>query len=852
MVPILYESTETAFTSNGIGRLVDCISCLVTEERNGIFEVEFQYPVTGKRYSEITEDRIISVSHDDTQTRQPFIIYRRSAPIDGIVTFNAHHVSYALAHSILQPFTATSVAQAFSLMASKSITPCGFTFWTDKISSGNFAVTVPISIKEILGGVQGSILDVYGGGEYEWDKYTVKLYQNRGTNSGVTVRYGKNLTDLTQERDTSGMYNAVIPYWTNGEQTVTLGTEIVKMSGVTDPVAVPLDMSSDFQDAPTTTQLKNSAQSKLNNSDAWNPDQTITIDFVQLWQTDEYKDVAVLQRVKLCDTVTVIHPALGLTAQAKVVKVVYNALLDKYDSMELGNAKTSFADTIAKSIESSIVKNVPSVGMMQAAIDHATQLITGGLGGYVVYTLNADGEPQEILIMDTDDIQTAVNVIRINKNGIGFSTTGYNGPFTSAWTIDGHFNADFITAGTLSANFIKGGTLKMGGSGNGNGVIEVYNSSNVLIGKIDNSGADIAGKLTAVITGVNVFGTTVGARAAFETTVPANTLTAPFYKYLTSGSPRAFRTITDFQPGYVISAFRGNNQNSPDVKLYFAPDEVYRRGITLLFEQIYGTSTSVPTKTTNPEFAYKNEDYGTSALYIHGGLTYKDRPIGVSDTENDTFFTAKNDYLYWGHYSGGTGGYPSGNNNNGGFSWSESSYNDEDDEHIRSTDLDRVVFKISPVVIVMGKVGTSNGSMSSPSVYITSSVQKVNNQQIAFDSNSSRRYKHDIANLEDEGLDPHKLYNLIVHQFIYNSDVKLQYPDMEGNLIPGLIAEEVAEIYPSAVIHDRETGEIESWDERRILPGMLALVQEQKKQIDDLTARIEKLEAYMQGQKNER
>ena len=203
MIPILYESTETSFTSNGIGRLADCVSCLVTEERNGIFEVEFQYPVTGRLFDEITEGRIISVTHDDTKTRQPFIIYRRSAPINGLVTFNAHHVSYNLSHCILQPFTVSSVSEAFTLMASKSITQCDFTFWTDKVTSGNFAVTVPISIKEILGGVKGSILDVYGGGEYAWDKYTVKLYQNRGTDSGVTIRYKKNLTDLTQERDTS-------------------------------------------------------------------------------------------------------------------------------------------------------------------------------------------------------------------------------------------------------------------------------------------------------------------------------------------------------------------------------------------------------------------------------------------------------------------------------------------------------------------------------------------------------------------------------------------------------------------------------------------------------------------------
>ena len=355
MIPILYESTATTYTTNGIGRLSDCVSCLVTEERNGIFEVEFQYPVTGRLYSEIIEGRIISVMHDDTKTRQPFIIYRRSAPIDGLVTFNAHHVSYELAHSILQPFTASSVGEAFSLLPTKSITPCGFTFWTNKIVSAAFSVKVPASIRETLGGTEGSILDTFGSGEYEWDNFTVKFWQNRGSNSGITLRYGKNLTDLTQEKDVSEMYNACVPYWTDGEQTVTLGTTVLTMSGVTDVVAVPMDMSDAFEEAPTTAQLQQAAQTRLDNSGGWKPDENIEIDFVALWQTDEYAEVAPLQNLKLCDTITVVHPALGLTATAKVIKTVYNALLEKYDAIEIGDPKTSFADALSQSFYKSIV-----------------------------------------------------------------------------------------------------------------------------------------------------------------------------------------------------------------------------------------------------------------------------------------------------------------------------------------------------------------------------------------------------------------------------------------------------------------------------------------------------------------
>lgn len=114
MIPILYPQSETRFRNNGLGRLVDCISCVVTEERNGIYECEFQYPVTGQHYSDIQEGRIIFCTHDDTRTGQPFEIYKRSAEINGVVTFNASHISYRLSKVTLEPFTATSCAHALS------------------------------------------------------------------------------------------------------------------------------------------------------------------------------------------------------------------------------------------------------------------------------------------------------------------------------------------------------------------------------------------------------------------------------------------------------------------------------------------------------------------------------------------------------------------------------------------------------------------------------------------------------------------------------------------------------------------------------------------------------------------
>lgn len=464
MIPILFDENETSFTSNGIGRLALCLECLTTEQRNGIYEVEFKYPVTGRRYSDIQIGRYIAVTHDDSGDVQPFEIYKRTAPIDGIVTFNARHISYKLNNVILNPFTATTITEVMARIPAMSINSNPFAFWTDKSTAASFKLEEPASVRSILGGTEGSLLDVFGGGEYLFDKFDVKLYQHRGRDTGYTIRYGKNLTDLKQTVDQSNAYNAVVPFWageSDGTKTlVILDERIVTAEGVTNPVPVIMDMTSEFQNPPTQSQLRTKAKAYLNNNKPWIPSENIKIDFVALWQTDEYKNVANLQRLRLCDTVNVYHTKLGVTAEnVKIVKTVYNVLTERYEEMELGDARTNFGSAIKADYEKQITKTVASMqSFMDAAIADVTASITGGKGGHVVLGLNAKGKPEEILIMDTEDKATATNIIRLNVNGIGFSTDG-GATYRTAWTIDGKFVADFITAGTLNANLIRAGII---------------------------------------------------------------------------------------------------------------------------------------------------------------------------------------------------------------------------------------------------------------------------------------------------------------------------------------------------------------------------------------------------------
>ena len=457
MTPILYASTETSFTSNGIGRLADARRCEVTEERNGQYELLLEYPVGGKLIGSLVAGNYIFATHDNSGTPQAFCIYSVSEPLEGFVTVRAWHISYALNNIILKPFTATSCADAVSKLSTKSINTNPFTFWTDKSVTANFSLDVPKSVRAVLGGSEGSLLDVYGKGEYEFDMLTVKLHLNRGADRGVEIRYGKNLVSLDRDLDASNVYNAVVPFWTDGETVVSLDHTVVK-TGQTEGKAIALDLSDAFDSAPTTTQLENKAQARIDASANYTLRENLKIDFVQLWQTEEYKAIANLERVYLCDTVHIYYLKRGITATAKCIKVVYDTLRERYISMELGEPKTSLAQQIAEDVVQPAVAGVPSKSMMQGAIGKATELISGGFGGYIKFKYLSDGTPSEMLIMDASTEATATNIIRFNQNGIGFSNDG-GSTYSSAWTIDGSFNADFITAGTMVANRIRAGLL---------------------------------------------------------------------------------------------------------------------------------------------------------------------------------------------------------------------------------------------------------------------------------------------------------------------------------------------------------------------------------------------------------
>ena len=461
MIPVLYKANETEFNSQGVGCLTDCITCYVHEKLNGVYELKFTYPITGVHFSDIKVGAIVDAIPSDGKAVQHFRIDTITKPIGGKVTVEATHISYQLSYVPVKPFDAVGVLEALNGLKENSLTSNPFSVWTDISNTATkYSQQEPASFRQRLGGVAGSILDCFGG-EYEFDNYTVKLYAHRGTDRGVVIEYGKNLTDLEQEESIDKVITGIVPFWkaSNGDKVVSIETPIESEYASKYPFkrTVVKDFSSNFEEEPTVEQLRAYTESYIKNNCVGVPQVSLDVSFVALEDTEEYKSLS-RERINLGDTVTVRFSELRVDAKAKVIEYKYDVLAERYDSLKIGSVRSSLASTIqeiTKVTSSSVTKS-----FLDAVIKYQTELIKGGLGGYVV-TNYVNGYPSEIIVGDSPNIEQMVNCIRLNKNGLGISKTGYNGPYRTAITGEG-INADLINAGQLNGNLIKANSVVIG------------------------------------------------------------------------------------------------------------------------------------------------------------------------------------------------------------------------------------------------------------------------------------------------------------------------------------------------------------------------------------------------------
>lgn len=808
--PILYEQIDNIGTvpnNNGLGVLTDCLECMVTEERNGIYELEMKYPASGLHSKELIERRIIKAKPNYTDDPQLFRIYKITKVLNGSFTIYARHISYDLSGYPISSGSANSCVLACDLLQDNAN---GWTIDTDKEVEANFTIYEPSSIRSWFGGKEGSFLDVFGTGEWKYNNFTCSFLQHRGINRGVTVKYAKNLLSLNQDKDSSNIITAVIAYWKDSQDGTVIISDTQTTSVTLDvPNVYVLDCSSDFQDTPTKSQLNDKALNYINNHETAFAKENIKLDFLQIGQLKD--------RVDLCDIVTINYEDFGISGTAKCITTTWDVLKDRYDSIEIGEPKTNIADTIVSVQKTS--QNAITQTQMSGAIDRATALITGNSGGYVVlHDSNNDGQPDELLIMNTPDITTATKVWRWNLGGLGYSSTGYSGTYGTAMTMDGAINCAFLKTG----NLVFGGT-----DGNTEGSLTIKDVNGNVIANFNKSGCTVNGNIYAYsFTADAGDGSTVEILTRDIAITPIGYVSGVMVFRPDITSPTAsiggYYVDNDTSKTHSSSVLANNSDRAdsyPNIALMRCNDSIYKpNGYKSNYVE---QSNWLSTGKENTPYAetYSRCNYDTSenvisaSVYTHASTSSSENinlHPNASLNCRETLSGNKEKLTYL-HLS-------TNNNNN---------YIDAD-----------IGDNYSYIYLNYNGTGLIYLNGISGNIRCTSLTQT-----------SSRKYKKNIAELSDE--EAKKILNLQPVIYDFKDEEK-------GKNMRGFIAEDVYAVIPELVKQNKDYPTIEyneetdkaekiisddiSLDYIMMIPYLTKMIQIQQKQIETLEARVKELE----------
>lgn len=511
MIPILYAPTAQTFGSQGLGGLADTVECIVHEQRNGCFDMTLVMPTNGQHFADIQKGSYIKamVEPDGSRVPQLFEVVNIQKSMDDMMAeIYCQHIAYRLNRIPVTPYTAQSAYLAMQGLSAYAAEANPFTFYTDVTRAGTFTHKLPSSAKACMQGDAGSILQTYQG-EYMFNNWQISLLANRGIDRGVSIRYGKNLIDLDMEESIEGVITGILPYWYGKEgdtDTLVMLPEVIVYSShagdFPNARTECIDFSGDFDDKPTIAQLRSAANDYITDNNIGVPKVDWDVEFAALAQTTEYASIALLERINLCDIVTVVFEDFGINTQAKVVEVYFDVLKERYSKIHLGDQRFTLAQTIAGTDQQIQESEAKTTTIFQQALEQMTALLNGDLTGASMTTqTDANGNPIGLIFMDTNDPATAVNCIQINSNGIGFSNNGVGGPYTSAWGINNeldmsninvvHLSASAIDAGTLSADYISGGTISASEINIGSGVFTVNSAGKVEASNFNMTGGSI-------------------------------------------------------------------------------------------------------------------------------------------------------------------------------------------------------------------------------------------------------------------------------------------------------------------------------------------------------------------------
>lgn len=450
----IYLNTETDFIHNGLGFLTDILNVNVEDNLNGNYSLYFEYKLNGQLSEFIQNENIVKCKVSDG-TNQLFIIKDINKTFNSIKV-NCIHIFYLLLDNFLEDVAPTNLSgqSFFKWILDRTNYSHNFKAHSDisTIKSARYVRRNPVDV--LLGDADNSMVNIFGG-ELKRDNFDIYFNKKVGNDNGVKLMVGKNITGINITVDTNSVCTRIMPQGFNGLLLPEKYVDSPLINTYPNPKIKKIefnDINYDPEDEEAYHVLEDAyealrvASNELFRSGIDKPIINVKVDWIELSKTNEYKNYSNLEKVLLGDTVKI--DLLGISYKTRVIKTVYNPLIDRIESFELGAPKANIGTSTNQVLKQ--VEKVNPNSILESARNSATQMLIKAMGGYIYKTQN------ELFIMDTDDTMTATKVWRWNLNGLGYSSNGIDGPYETAITQDGQIVADFITVGKIKTERIEG------------------------------------------------------------------------------------------------------------------------------------------------------------------------------------------------------------------------------------------------------------------------------------------------------------------------------------------------------------------------------------------------------------
>lgn len=469
MKPVLYSPTDTDFTAGGIGILSDCKKCLVTEEANGSYTVELSFPINAKFSSQLEDHNYqIKCKPNATDDFHIFYIYNHYKDMaTGLLYVYGKSRTMKLGNRAVKKleFERATCQEAMKCLEKSMDQSSDIRLFSDITRVGSTSIEVSNPLKCIKG-IEGSLNQIFGG-EMKHEPFKLSLLNRRGRDHVTTFRYRKNLTGLKVETNFDGLLTRIFPYAdvqnNEGETERIFGNPVDSLNINKYDGEIYSEYVQFTEDQGVTNQKSLNEVSKKYfssmNPNCDQPNISIELNIRKMEDTALAKRFKKFREVGLFDTFDIFHERFKINITAQITKVIYDSLNERVESLEAGDTQYTFFEKQKQEI-SNTLKGYTGKKYASDFIDVVTNIISGNDGGHVIWW--PKNRPTDLFFCDHPKLEEAKLVLRINKSGIGFSSKGWQGPFDTAWTLDGKFNANFIQTGIIKADVFQNSFNKTG------------------------------------------------------------------------------------------------------------------------------------------------------------------------------------------------------------------------------------------------------------------------------------------------------------------------------------------------------------------------------------------------------